>query len=110
MLKCSFMKKNKRRRPSKAPYKRYEKYLLALLEGKETAVGNKVYWDLGPGERPHIVLVDFTYIVRKEKLEIAIKVARGGRSLVFTYPDPGIRNKVIRVRAKDGVIKNEANV
>lgn len=105
-------KKPKRRRQARAYVSkltpaRYDKYFLALLEGQEAAVKNRVYWDLGPGERANVVMADFLFIIRKEKLDIRVEVARNGQSLVFIYPEPGIENKRFRIRDKAGGIKWE---
>jgi len=83
---------------------RYAKYLTALLEGQQSAIGKKVYWDVGPGERTPRVLADFQYVARKESIEVVIAIHENG--LVFVYPDPDIIETTgVRIRRPDGKLK-----
>ena len=86
---------------------RYEEYLLALEQGEELArQGKKVFWDVGKGERPAIVLAHFRQVARKENIPVIIKPASKDRqSLVFRYPAPSQTTQKVRVRNEEGTLK-----
>ncbi|MCP4406805.1 MAG: hypothetical protein GY807_03425 [Gammaproteobacteria bacterium] len=101
-------KTNRRQSQTKLSEERFQKYLLALLEGKEAArEGLSIFWDLGPGERPQKVLADFRHIIKKEKLKVEISNGKDGTCLVFSYPKEVVEPATFRVRGSDGVVKKE---
>jgi hypothetical protein len=81
----------------------YERYYWALEEGEAIAWNNQaVYWDVGPGERPQVVLAHMRKVARERGIPVTLVVEN--QCLVLTYesePEP----QTVRIRANDGTLK-----
>ena len=86
---------------------RFEEYVLALEQGEELArQAKKVFWDIGKGEPPAIVLAHLRQVARKENIPVVIKPAsKDKQSLVFCYPAPSQTTQKVRVRNEEGTLK-----
>ncbi|CAM2070244.1 hypothetical protein SCOR_33015 [Sulfidibacter corallicola] len=90
---------------SHIPTDLFHKYYLSLLEGQEANAGHFAYWDLGSGERPQKVKVDFERVAHKEGIVARVLLASGGQSLRFAYLESEIPIVGVRVLDKDGNVK-----
>ena len=113
---CDMARKKKKKRtvstepkiPPLSP-ERWERYYLALEQAENDAhQGNITYWDLGPGERPRVVLVHFRQVARKEQIPVTIEIAKSQStpSLKFTFQSKSSTPKV-RVVDSAGTVKAE---
>lgn len=77
--------------------------LLVLLEAREAHYDSQnAFFDLGGGERQHLVKAEFDFVARQEKIPVLVHSVKGKRTLVFVFP-PGSRPKPqVVVRGKNG--------
>ena len=83
------MKKRKRKRqPTIPPLTKMlrKAYGDALAQGDLVKEAHDVFWDIGPGQRPHVVRQHFLQVARSEGINVEISIVNKGRSLLIAYP------------------------
>jgi len=51
---------------------RYRRILQWLIGAQDASHGHSVFYDLGPGERPDVVLAHFKLVAKREGFDVAI--------------------------------------
>lgn len=102
------MGKKKKRNPSSSSAlspQRYETLLLRLIEAWEMAEEDAdVFWDYGPGERPHVIEQQLKTVAQKEA--IPVRIYRGTKCLKLAFKTSK-KDLGFRVMSEDGELKTE---
>ena len=63
----------------------YEFYKSALQEARRKAPGNRVFWDMDPGENAGKVKKAFLYVAEKEGIDLSVRARRKDNSLILGF-------------------------
>ena len=100
------MGKKKKKTKKGLSAERYQTLLLRLLEAWDMwDHQTHVFWDYGPGERPHVIEAELRHVAMAEN--IPVRIVRGPRSLLLGFLEPQTPGG-FRVKAADGSLKAES--